>query len=102
LRVGDVGVGEHDLVHFVEADQVDELTLGNDRDALGISLPGEPGRVGAPVDVRDLGRGECDHVHIGVGTEDDVERVEVTPAGTGDDDAFHDHTVAPVRPTSKS
>ena len=62
LLVAHVAVGEHDRVDGEVPDQGLELALGPDRDALGVALAGERGRVAAVRDAGDLRRGEGDHL----------------------------------------
>ena len=62
LGVGEVGVGEHHGVDPLARDERLELRLVDDRDAVRVQRAGELGRVGASVDVGDLGRGEGDHL----------------------------------------
>ena len=64
VLVRDVGVGEHDLVDPLAGDQVLELVLGDDRDAVRVARAGQLGRVEPAVDVRDLGGGEGDDVDV--------------------------------------
>ena len=77
VLVGHVRVREDDLVHLVLADQVLELGLGADRDAVGVELAGEECRVDASRDVGDLRRSEGDDVVLVTAAVDDVEVVEV-------------------------
>ena len=85
VDVADVGVAEHHLVDVLGGDQVLEPLLGDDRDPLGVGGPGQGGRVGAVVDVGDLGGGERHHLGGRVATERAVEVVEVPPGGPHDD-----------------
>jgi hypothetical protein len=50
--VGDVGVGEDDLVDVLLADEARERALVVDRDAVRITVAGELFRIGAVVDER--------------------------------------------------
>jgi hypothetical protein len=70
----------------VLADHGLELLLGDDRDAVGIKLPGERGRIDAAVDVRNLCRREGDDLVLRAVPIDDVEVVEVAAGCAGDDD----------------
>ena len=87
--VREVRVGEHDLVDLFAADQLRQLLLGPDRNAVRVQRPGERGRVEAVGDPGDLGRREGDDADIGVLAEGEVEVVEVAPSGTHDDDPAH-------------
>ena len=62
-RVLDVRVGEHRLLDVQIGDDLLEIVLGQDRDALGVPRTGEGCGEGPRVDARDLGRGEGDHLH---------------------------------------
>jgi len=85
VLVGEVAVGQHDLVDLVVADDRRQLLLRQDRDAVGVVAAGQRGWVGAAGDPGDLGGGEGDHPGLRVVAEDGVEVVEVAPAGA------HDH-----------
>ena len=85
VDVADVGVAEHHLVDVVVGDQVLQALLGDDRDPVGIAGAGQGGRVGAVVDVGDLGGGEGDHPGTRVATEGAVEVVEVAAGGPHDE-----------------
>ena len=89
VGVGEVAVGEMDVVDLVVGDELVELGLGLDRDALGIELAGQDRGILAALDVRDLRRREGDDPVVGVVTEVGVEVVEVAPGGAHDDDLFH-------------
>ena len=89
VLVGDVAVGEMDVVDLVGGDELVELGLGVDRDALGIELAGQGRGILAAFDVRDLGGGEGDDLVVGIVAEEGVEVVEVAPGGAHDDDLFH-------------
>jgi hypothetical protein len=41
------------------------------------------------VDIRDQGRGECDHLVAGVVAEIDVEIMEIPPGRANNNDSFH-------------
>jgi hypothetical protein len=84
-----VGVGEDDLVDAVLADEVGQLLLGADRDAVRVQRPGQGRRVDPVGDAGDLGCREGDHLRVGVVTEYHVEVVEVATAGSHDDDLAH-------------
>ena len=53
--VGNVAVGEHDLVDVVLLDQLGELGLFEDGDSLGIELAGQRGRVFPARECRESG-----------------------------------------------
>jgi len=91
VLIADVGIREDNLGHFVFADQLAELRLRNDRDAVGVQLARQRGRITAIVDMRNLRRGEGDDVEIGVVAEVDVEVVKIPPAGARDEHAFRGH-----------
>jgi hypothetical protein len=85
VEVADVGVAEHHLVDVEVGDQVLEALLGEDRDPVGVAGAGQGGRIGAVVDVGDLGRGEGDHPGRRVAAEGAVEVVEVAAGGPHDE-----------------
>jgi hypothetical protein len=91
VLVRHVRVGEDDLVDVVALDQLLELGLGTDRDAVGVELPGQLRRVDAALDVRDLRRGERDHLELVTAAVDEVEVVEVAPGGSRDEHASLGH-----------
>jgi hypothetical protein len=88
----EVGIGEDHLVDAVGANELGQLLLRADRDALGIERPGERGREDAVRDAGNLRRREGDHLRLGVVAEDDVVVVEVASAGSHDDDLAHGWT----------
>src|SRR3989304_4760643 len=87
VEVGDVAVGEDDLVDAARPDQVLPALLREDGDAGGVERPGELRRVGAAGDVGDLRRREADDLVGGRVAEDDVEVVEIAAGGAQDEDA---------------
>jgi hypothetical protein len=91
VLVRHVRVGEDDFVDSALAHERLELFLRTDRDPVGIEAAGELGRVHAAVDVRDLCRGERDDVVFVAVAVDDVEVVEVSSCGAGDEDARPSH-----------
>ena len=93
MVVRDVRVREDDLVDALGRDDVDELGLGPDGDAVGVTGPGELGRVAAVVDAGDLRRREGHDLRAPVGAKDGVEVVEIASAGSGDDDPTYHRAV---------
>jgi hypothetical protein len=89
VLVRDVRVGEHDLVDPLAAGEVGQRLLGDDRDAVGVTRSGERRRVHAVRDAGDLRGGEGDDARLGVITVDDVEVMEVAPAGAHHDQPAH-------------
>src|SRR4030042_3161340 len=89
--MGNVAVGEMDIIHCVLGDEGVEVRLGVDRDTLGVELARELGRVFAALDVRDLGGGEGDNLVGRVVAEIYVEVVEVPSGGAHDDDFLHNN-----------
>jgi len=79
-----VRVGEDDVVDLMLADELLEGGLGQDRNSVRIQRTGELGRILAPVDVRDLRRGEGDHLALGPVPVDEVEVVKVASGSAGD------------------
>ena len=77
VLVGDVGIGEDDLVDLLVVDEIAELLLGVDRDPVRIAPPGERRQVGPTGDAGDLGRGEGDDLDLGIVAVNDIEVVEV-------------------------
>ena len=83
---GDVGVREYELFHTFFDGETLEVVLGHDWDAVGIPRPGELGWKDPIVDPRNLGRGEGNHLDIGiVSIEHDV-IVKVAASRTEDGD----------------
>ncbi len=89
MLVGDVRVGEDDLIDVSLRDQSGELVLGQDRNPVGISRPRERGRVGPVGDPGDLRRREGDDLDLGIVAIDDVEVVEVAAPGSHDQHSAH-------------
>jgi hypothetical protein len=81
VLVGHVGIGEDDLVDALVADEVGEVFLGPDRDALWVEIACQLGGIDAAVDVRDLRRGERDDLVLLTAPIDEVEVVEVAAGG---------------------
>ena len=77
VLMGEVRVGEHDLIDLFTAYELGQKVFGHDGDAGGIARPRERRRVGAVVDRGDLRRGERDDEVLGIVAEHDVEVVEV-------------------------
>ena len=96
--VRQVGIGEDDLVHSLALDQVGELVLGPDRDAVRVLRPGERGRVAAVVDAGDLSRREGDDLGARLLAEDRVEVMEVAASRSHDDDLAHRSSFRRVGP----
>ena len=91
VLVGHVRVGEHNLLDVVLADEIFELGLRANRNAVRIELTGQQRGVDAPCDVRDLRRREGEHVVLLAAAVDDVEIVEVPPGRTRDDNSSSRH-----------
>jgi hypothetical protein len=89
--VGEITVGENYFVDAAGLDQLLELALRVDRNALRVTRAGQRRGVAAPRDVRDLGGGEGHHLHSGVVPEGDVEVVEVAPGRAQDQDPAPKH-----------
>ena len=84
VLVRHVRVGEDDVVDLMLPHELLERGLGQDRNPFRIQRPGELGRIPAPVDVRDLRRGEGDHLALGPVPIDEVEVVKVASGSAGD------------------
>src|SRR5208283_1089158 len=91
LGVRKVGVGEDHEVHRFPTNEVLELVLRHDRDALRVSRAGETRGVDPTGDVRDLRRRERDHLEFRTAPVEEVEVVEVSPGRTYDDDSLKSH-----------
>ena len=84
VLVRHVRVREDDVVDLMLPHELLERGLGQDRNPVRIQRTGELGRILAPVDVRDLRRGEGDHLALGPVPVDEVEVVEVASGSAGD------------------
>ena len=106
VLVGDVRVREHDLVGVLTEYDFGELLLGDDGDPLRVPGARELGRIHPTVDVRDLRRGEGDHLDVLTLAKRDVEVVEVAACGAGDHDPGHADSGSwirsPIAPSSSS
>jgi hypothetical protein len=87
VDVGDVGVGEDDLVDALRGDECCELALVADGQPVRIEWTGELGRIAAARDAGDLGGCEGDDLRGGIVAVDRVEDVEVAASGAEDQDA---------------
>jgi len=85
LEVGQVRVGEHDLVDVVVPHHVRQPLLADDGDAVRVARPGEARGVRPVGDPGDLRGREHHDRRVGVVAVRDVEVVEVAAAGS------HDH-----------
>ncbi|MFC6987724.1 hypothetical protein ACFQJD_01365 [Haloplanus sp. GCM10025708] len=96
--VRDVGIGEHDRVHFFLVDGRLEVRFGADRDALWIALTGQLRGIAAVrefielADVLRAGVCERDDVEALVASKDGIEVVEVAARCTHDDDSRLTHS----------
>jgi hypothetical protein len=81
----EIRVGEDDFVDMLAGDQVRQLLLRHDEDAVGIQRPGERGRVRTAFDTGNLGGSEGHDLRRVVVAEHGVEVVEVAPSGSRDD-----------------
>ena len=68
-----------------------ERRLRQDRNPVGVQRARKLDRIAPAVDVRDLRRGERDHVVLGPVPVDEVEVVEVAARGTRDQDSSSSH-----------
>src|SRR3989449_10336058 len=84
--VRDVAVGDAPLVGAKPADERSEFPFRVDRNAFGIQRTGREGRVHPSLQVGNLGGGECHYLILWTFPEINVEVMEVTTAGTEDDD----------------
>ncbi|GBD10008.1 hypothetical protein HRbin22_02271 [Candidatus Thermoflexus japonica] len=89
ILVAHIAVSEHHPIHLEAADQLGELLLGVDGDAVRVKGAGQLGGIQTPFDVRDLSGREGHDLIVRVVPEEDVEVVEVAPRG-----AHEDHTDA--------
>jgi hypothetical protein len=81
----EIRVGEDDFVDVLAGDQVGQLLLRHDGDAVGIQRPGQRRRVRAPFDAGNLSGGEGHDLRRLVAAEHGVEVVEVAPSGSRND-----------------
>jgi len=88
--VGHVAVGEDDPVDLLAGEDLLQLGLRDDVDAVRVERPGELRRVPTVIDPGNLGGREGDNLDAGVVAVDDVEVVEVAPGGA------HDHDLCAV------
>ncbi len=79
--VRDIGVREDAEIDGLAGDDLFQLGLGQNRNALGILRSSDLCRIDAPADVRDLRRREADDAIIGVTAEISVEVVKIAPRG---------------------
>src|SRR5205823_12455716 len=84
VAVVDVGVGEDARLDGQLRDELRQLLLWEDGDALRIPRAGEGGGILATLDAGDLGGGEGDDLNRRVIAENDVEVVEVPSGGPHD------------------
>jgi hypothetical protein len=80
--VGDVTIGEDDLVNPVKADELRETLFCNDGDALGIKEAGKRRGIYLLLDPWDLRGGESDNAHRGIVPKCHVEVVKIPSPGT--------------------
>jgi hypothetical protein len=99
LLVRHIAVGEDDFVDVFPLDQVLDLGLGQDGDAIRVERTGQLGRIAAPGDVGDLRRGEGHHLAGRIAPEHPVEVVEV-PTGSAQD--HHPPARHPMEPLDSS
>ena len=85
--MGDVAVGEEDVVDGEFGDERGELALRVDRDAVGVARPGEHRGERPAVDAGNLRGGEGDDLDGRVVLQRDQEVVEVATGGSHDDGA---------------
>ena len=93
VGIGDVAVGENNLVDVVLLDQLGDAGLLEDGDSLGIEPAGQGGRILAARDVGDLRGSEGDDLVVGVVAEVGVEVVEIPSRRARDDHFLSGHVV---------
>ncbi len=86
LDMREIRVGKDGFVDVLAGDQVGQLLLRHDGDAVGIKRPGERRRVGAAFDAGNLGGSEGHDLRRVVMAEHRVEVVEVAASGSQDHD----------------
>ena len=69
VLVGNIAIGKHHRVNLVFGDQVFQIFLFEDRNALRIQASGQFRRIAAAGNVRNLSGGECDYVVVGIITK---------------------------------
>ena len=101
VLVGHVAVGEDHEVDLLVGEQVLQLGLGHDLNAVRIERPGQLHGIAAPGDARNLsGRGKRHDLDARVVAVDDVEVMEVAPSGPHDHHTSAIHGV-PALPQSR-
>jgi hypothetical protein len=79
-----VAVGEDNLIHPFILDKPKQIAFRVDRDALGIPLSRQGGRVGSIIDVGNLGGSERHDLVFGVVAEEHVEVMKIASGGAHD------------------
>ncbi len=85
--MGHVGIREYDLIDFVITDQLLQIALRVDGNALRVERARQRRRIAAAVDIGDLRGGEGDDACAFVLAKDSVEIVKIAAGGAGDHDA---------------
>src|SRR5581483_6220820 len=93
-EVGDVAVGEDDMINLVAADQRLQFLFRIDGNAVWITRAAENRRVSPVGDPWNLRGGKSHHLIVGVVTEIGVECVKVATGCSQDQDPFARHTSA--------
>jgi hypothetical protein len=78
----DIAIGENRYVNPVFEDQVLQIFLFENRNALRVQTPGKFRRIPAPGDVGNLRGGESHYLVFGIIAKQDVEVVEVPACGS--------------------
>ena len=86
--VTQVRVGQYHHVHVLGHDHLFKFLLELDGDPLWVQIASERGWIGPVIDVRDLCRGECDHIVLLAIAEENVEIVEISTGRSHDYDAL--------------
>jgi hypothetical protein len=85
VLVGDVAIGENDLIDGMSAAQFFELRLFDDRNAFRIKPTGKRRWITPIIDTDDLSRSEGDDFNGRIVAVDDIEIMEISSRSTHDD-----------------
>ena len=94
-----IAVGKHHNIDGVLVDQVFQLRLLDNGNAIRVKRPGQWGRVAPVGDIGDLGGGKGHHAELGTVAKQHVEVVEIAPGGAQDQNPLHAAS-RPPRPFS--
>src|SRR5208282_575204 len=92
VLVGNIAIGKHYRINRVFSDQVFQIFLFEDRNALRIQAAGQFRRITTAGNVGNLSGSERNYLVVGIITKYDVEIVEVPAGGTQNQNSLHGHT----------